>query len=479
MKYPDVFTMIKGEEKLFEQDHEITSNWFWNFKTHINWTVLFKHGKFPLSKNDYTRVNKNIVLPIQELRYRAEDIDLKDIIIYADDKDQYHLSFLAKKYHDEVYATSHKLNTFFDEVKEEKIDFGGVIVRKGADGPLYEHLETIAFCDKTDFTKGPICFKVEYSPEELYEKKKLGWGTKGADMTIDDLLTAFEVENTAGSDSGFKPKDKLEIYRLHGFLPGEWIDSDEKFVRQICVVAFYQNSKGNAQGVTLYHSKELKNPFKIHLDGKKIKNRCLAFGGVERLFDPQIWTNFSEIAKHDFLKAASKILLWSDDETFANKNNLKLQENLELSYLEQGKQVGQIPTTPVNIQLFNQWVAEMQEHAQRLGSATDPLFGEPAPSGTPFRAQERQVIEGKGIHEYRKEKYEDFIQEIYTDWIIPDMLSELTEGKEFMASLSADELEYVVNCIVKKAIGDTNKERVLSGQLPLYEDEKLALEERT
>ena len=478
MRYPTIFEFVKGEELAFEQDWEITQNWQFNFKKHVNWTILFKHGKFPISPNDYTRANKNIILPILNVQYRAEDIDLKDVNIFVNDSSLFHLSFLVKKYHEEVYAPKHHLNTLFDELKEEKIDFGAVIVRRGRDGWVWEQLETLAFADRDDFLRGPICFKNEYTPEELYEKEKIGWGKTGADTTISELIELFEVSNTERKNKGQKQNDKIEVYRVHGSLPSGWLGAEikDKYTRQLQIIAFYQNADGKSTGVTLYKNRELKNPFKVHLRTKKIKNRNIGYGAVEELFSPQIWVNFSEIVKHGFLKAASKVSLWTDDETFANKNNVKNQENLELNFLQQGRQVGQIPTAPVNMRLFDNWIAEMEIHAQKTGSATDPLMGEPSASGTPFRSQNQQVVQGTAIHDYRKENYEDFLQELYEDGILEDIVKEIVNGTEFLATLSPDEIEYVQDCLVKNTIAKQDVERVLSGELPLNDFEKAELE---
>ena len=83
-----------------------------------------------------------------------------------------------------------------------------------------------------------------------------------------------------------------------------------------------------------------------------------------------------------------------------------------------------------------------------MGSATDPLLGEPTP-GQPFRAQERQVIEGKGIHEYRRGKYAKFIEEVYRDWIIPHIVDEITNGTKFLSELSTEEMLYVSDRVVE------------------------------
>lgn len=474
MKYPDIYSYVKSEELAFNSDWQVTDNWFWNFKKHINWSILFKYGKFPISPNDFTRAMKNIVLPILNIQYRAEDIDLKDVNIWVDDGERYHLSFLVKKYHDEVYAPEHHLDTLFDELKEEKIDFGGVLVRKAKDGWVWEELDSIVFCDRNDFLGGPICFKKEYNFEELYEKEKQGWGKVGADITISDLISLAEIENDKAVKKGVPQSDKIEIYRLHGSLPSQWLNdkAEEPYIRQMQVLAFYRSAEGKAIGVTLYKNKEVKNPFKVHLRGKKIKNRPLGFGGVEELFDPQIWTNFGEIVKHNFLKAASKIVLYTDDETFANTNDVKNQDNLALNYIQPGKQIGQVPTTPVNMRLFSDWVNEMEQHAQRLGAATDPLMGEQSFAAIPFKAQQLQVTQGLGTHEYRKGKYCAFLQELYSDedGILKDIKREITNGAKFLATLSADELEYVSDCLVKNEANKYVKEKILNGELVMPDE---------
>lgn len=474
MKSSDIYSYIKHQESQFSQDIVVIDGWAWGMKEHIRRSILYKHGKFALGDNDYSRPNKNIVGPLLNLRYRAEDIDVKDIAIYVNNKDKYHLSFLIKKYHDEVYVKEKQLDVFLDEVKEEKIDFGGVLIRKSSNGPVYESLETIAFCDQTDILTGPIGFKLAYSPEELWAMEKQGWGNEknGATITIDELIELAEESKDVNADSTIQnntPGKYIEIYRVHGVLPTSYlVDNEntikERYTRQIHIVAFYQNKQGEKQGVTLYRAKEFENPFKVHLSGKKIKNRALAYGGIEELFDPQIWTNYSEIRKKEMLDAASKVVFQTTDEAYASRNKIKDLENLEVTVTREGTTISQIPNGSPNIQLFNQWLNEWQSHAQITSAATDALLGKSPTSGTPFALQNLITQQGQGLHDYRRGKYATFIEEIYRDWIIPDIAKKIVNGAKFLATLDVDELTYVANCVARNSTNKMLKDKILNNE---------------
>lgn len=470
-----IYTWIKEQEIAYTQDIDVMENWNWNMKEHIRISMLFKHGKFARASNELAtkNPNRNIIYPMLNLRYRAEDIDVRDVTPYVDEPNNDHLSFLIKKYHDEVYVKENKLDTFFDETKEEKIDLGGTLVRKGTNGPLYEPLDSIVFCDQTDMLSGPIAFKVFFSPDELYEMEKYGWGDtkKGANTTIEELITLAEESKQQDSQKGSKTKTPgkyIEIYRIHGSFPTDWLGGaytqgqKEKYVRQMHICGFYKKKDGMDVGVTLYKAREYENPFKQHLSGKKIRNRALAYGGVEELFDQQIWTNYSEIQKKNLLDAASKIIPWTDDESFKDQT-LKDMDNLEWLTLQKGSQIGLVPNGSPNIQLFNQWMRELEQHAQFTSGATDALFGKNPSSGSPFKLQQLVVEQGMGLHEYRRGRFATFIAEIYEDWIIPDIVKKLENGARFLATLSPDELQYVTDRIVDSEVFRIEKETILNG----------------
>lgn len=466
MKANNIYDFITSQETKFKMPIPVIEGWDWNFLDHIKVSTLYKYGQLESGKNKGTideKPVKNIVSPILDLRYRAEDIDVKDITLYVDDPEIYHLSFLIKKYHDDVFVIENDFDTYFDELKESKIDFGGALAKDtGEDKPDIVSLQSIAFCDQTDILSGPIGIKHEYSPDQLKEFESKGW------ENIDEVIKLACDEKTL--ENGQKvstPGRYIEVYEVHGMFPESFLGegSSDKFSRQLHIVTFYQGS-GEKMGITLYSGKEKKNPFKFIPSHKNVFSRALGVGGIEELSEAQIWTNYDMIRMKELLDAASKIIMMTDDSTISAKHpsGLKGIDNLEIIETSpNSKGLWQADTFPRSLALFDRAANEWEEYAKGVGFAQDPMAGKPAPSGTPFRAQERQVIEGKSTHEYRRGKFAKKIEEQYKDWFIPRIISKITKGTRFLSELSLDEMQMVAERIVTKAGNKMVKDRVLKG----------------
>ena len=468
MRPKDIFEFIEQQEILYKKEIQINDAWSWSMRDHIEDRSIYKNSQIRGNKKKGT-INeipvKNIMRPILNLKYRAEDIDIKDIVLYVDDPDRYYLSLLVKKYHDDVYAIENDLDTFFDQVKESKIDLGGGLAKSiGKGKPEYVPLESISFCNQKDMLNAPIGLLHEYSPAQLKEFEKKGWGKTGATTTIDELIQIY------ANNKGDIPGPDIKVYEVHGVLPKEYLDDErqeqDEYIQQFQMVAFYKNEKGERKGLILFRAEEKENPFKLATT-EEIFNRSLGWGGIEELMEPQIWTNYSEVVKKEFLDSASKTTLITDDPTIAAKHptGLKDMDNLEFLEVQEGKSIKVLDTYPRNIALFDKAVADWEAHAQRLGSATDPLLGESPTAGTPFRLQERVVIEGKGIHEYRRGKFAKWVEEVYQDWIIPYISKKITEGAKFLSELSLEELQTIAENVSTLEGNKMIKDRILSGKL--------------
>jgi len=466
----NIFEYIVQEQVAFSLPIPFGSH-EWNFKDHIDRSFDYKNSKY-FKGSDDKRPFKNIVLPILNLRYRAEDIDVKDIILYVDDDKKYYLSFLVKKYHDEVYVKEHDLDTFIDELKEEKIDFGGGLAKEK--GLEVVPLQSMAFCDQTDMLSNPFGIKHFYSPDQLQEMVSNGWGdeSNGATATIDEVITMMENYKSIDDDV-MKTRTtgkNIEVIEVHGTLPDSFLDEDsDKYSRQMQIVVMDKKAKrerNENKGVILFRKREKNLPFKLVL-GDKIYSRALGRGGVEELFEDQVWTNYSEIRMKKLLDAASTIIHITDDPAFAKRNrNLSNVDNNEVLELEQGKILRQMDTLPRSIGLFERAIAENQAHARMVGSAQEAITGEEPPAGTPFKSVQFQAMESHSLHEYRKGKYAKDIEEIYRDWIIPEIGRKITEGKKFLANLSFDELQKVVEDLSENTANRMRNEQVLNGELP-------------
>ena len=478
-----IHDFITEQENSFQSDEiQIGDNWNWNFRNHIQLIFHLKNGKFYTGQNDWLRAFKEIMSPIIELANWTEDLELKDIVFFIENNDKRHLSFLIKKYHDEVYSREHNLDELFDEITEQDNAYGGVLidVSQKKERPKAIKFTRIAFCDQTDIMAGPRGFKYYFSPSKLKSMEKNGWGKQenGAEGTIDDLiLVADSTKDAEGARKGTKknqtPGKNIEVYVVFGSLPESYLkEGDENtLVDQVQIVAFYNDAKKNRRDFTLYKKKAGEDS-QLFFTSDEVEGRGLGRGVGEKTIHPQIWTNFLEINKMSLLEAASKVPMATDDDAFTERNKIQNMENLEITRVAEGRRIWQIPTAaPANIAVLQNAINTWFEHSQFLGVAFDPLMGKEPPSGTTFRGQERVVAQGKGAHDRKRGKRAKFIEKIYRDVIIPQIKKEILNGKEFLSTLSADEMVWVSERMADNYANKQITEDILNGQNPRDKDQ--------
>lgn len=469
---PNIYDYIKEQESIYETDEiQLGDNWFWNMRKHVQMIFHAVNGIFYTGENNFTRAFKKIMKPIINLANWSEDLEVKDVVFYIPGREG--LSFLVKKYHDEVYTHEHDLDKLFDEITENDNTYGGVLVQKGKKRPEALSFQSVAFADQTDLMGGAIGFKMNFSPSKLMKMSEKGWGKpeNGATISLDELVTMAEsVKDAVGTrneDQNKGTSKNIEVYLVRGSLPNHYLNDDddmENSTDQIQVVAFYTKKDNKKEGVTLYRKKDV--------DGLKffssdpVFQRALGSSVGEDMLPNQVWTNFLTIHKMNLLESASKVPLYTDDPTYRTKNKIQDMENLEITTIEDGKKIYQVPTaSPTNIQLLQNAVDDFFSNAQLVGSAFDPILGKEQVSGTTFRGQERTVAQGKGSHDRKRGKRAKFIEEIYRDWVLPDIIKEIVKGQEFLSSLSTDELGWVADRMVTNRVNARLKEKMMKMEL--------------
>lgn len=463
-----IYDFITQEKTSYLKPVDLEDGWSWGMKDHLRRSFLYKNSQFEEQNENRTlRPFKNIILAILNVQYRTEGFDVKDIELYVNDIKKHFKSFLVRKFHN-VWALKNFIDTFIDQLVESYCDYGGVLVRKTSESrPEVIDLRTLAFCNQRNILAYPFAIRHSYSASQLRKMKKWGDTNYGATMDIEGLINLVRKEE----------KKEIEVFEVHGNMPVEWLKDNtdnsesEKDVPQIQVVSFYQDQNKQSVGVTLFKHREPELPFKF-LARDEIKDRALGRGGIEELFEPQVWTNWDEVKVTEMLEAASKSLVITDDRTLAAKHpsGLKDMDNLELIEVGEGKTAKIMDTYPRNLTLFNDSLERWQQHAQLLGSANE-LTGEAPTSGTPFKLYEANLIEAKGTHKYRQGKIATFVDEIYRDWILPYIGKEITKGTKFLSELSADEMQQVMEDIAENVANRTRNEQVLNGEIP--EDKEL------
>lgn len=481
MIHASIHDYIKSEENRFQTEEvQLGDNWHWSFRKHVQMIFHLKHGIFFTGENNWLRAFKEIMAPILDLNNWTEDIDVKDVLFFIESKAGKVLSFLLKKYHDEVYVREHDLETLFDNITEDDNAYGGVIVQSGTEIPETLPLISIAFCDQTDILGGPIGFKHYFSPDKLRGMKKWGWGEEknGANISLEDLCilaSADKSPNALNEKKNNVTGKTVEVYIVRGNLPEHYLKDNnnmEDHYNQVQVVAFYTSPENKKEGVILYRKKEEEGNLDFFAS-EPIYQRALGSSIGEKLLGPQIWTNFLEIHKMNMLEAASKIPLQTDDQNYTTRNKIQEMENLEITVTEEGKSIRQIPTAaPANLQLLEGAINQWFEHSQFLGAAFDPIMGKESSSGTTFRGQERTVAQGKGSHDRKRGKRAKFIEKLYREKIIPDIKKKIMKGKKFLAELTSEELNWIAE---QMAIVESNE---IIKDVVLYKGKAVTKEEQ-
>lgn len=473
MMPPSIYSYIKAEEALFQTDEvQVGQNWFWNMRRHVQLIFHLKNGIFFTGENNWLRAFKNIMEPMLSLAYWTEDLEVKDATFFIEEAMARVLSFLVKKYHDEVYVREHDLDTLFDEITESDIDYGGVLVQKAKGRPEVLPLNSIAFCDQTNILSAPIGFKHHFAPEGLRDKASLGWGNpaNGATISLDELIVlAGDTKSSDGSLTGKQnkvPGKTVEVYIVKGNLPDAYLKDDDNFddtCSQVQVVAFYTDKNKKQHGVTLYRKEDDGESLFFHTS-QKVYGRALGRGAGEALLPAQVWTNFLEIHKMQMLESGAKTPLVTDDPAFTNRNKIQEMENNEITTIEDGKKISAIPTINIaNVQLYEKSIDTWFQHAQLTGAAFDPLLGVEQSSGGTFRGQERTVAQGRGSHDRRRGQRAKFVELLYRKLIIPDITREITKDTKFLATLSLEEMTWVADQMAEAHV----TRRIIDGMLDM------------
>lgn len=471
-KLPDIYSYILQEEGAYRTSRvPLASNWRdWNMYEHIDRSFTLKNSRFYLGNQDYTRPFNNIILPIANVNYRTEGFDVKDAQIYVDNAENYHKSFLARKFHN-WWAKDNNVDTAIDESVESYFDYGLTLVKNVNEArPEVIQLQQIAFCDQTDIMSGPICLKHQYALNELLDFKGK-WEADQVDKTILMARTTRDVDQ-ANNDSVKTPGKYVEVYELHGMFPESWLGPEKlgmnwedtgKYSPQIHIVTFYTSpNDGTKNGITLFKGKEPKPIFKA-LKRDLIFGRACGRGGIEELFHSQIWTNFSELHIMQMLEAVSKVILLTTDKKLKNQK-LSNMKHGQIIDLQENTRLEQLVVQPINKTALDNFENKWEQVARTIGSASDPQLGLNPVSGTPLGTTEIVTSQGQGIHEWRQGKIASFWAEIYRDWVIPHLSEEINKGSKWLDDLSLDELQEVAEKVSNKEANNRIKRMILAGK---------------
>jgi len=467
----NIFEYISEEENSYQtRGVPIADGLDWSMYDHVKKTIYAKDSKYIKGVNgDGSRPYHNIILPIAKLAYRSEGFDVKDIEMYVDNPDNYHLSFLTKKYHN-TWALDNHIDEFIDTVAIQSFDFGGALVKKNKDYVEVIPMQSLAFVDQTDIKSGPICIKHMYSVEDMENKRGI-WDNEAIDESL--MMAQSEMSNGNKNIKAKTPGKYIEVYELQGMFKKSWFDDTEeddedKYSRQRHIVSYYTKADGQKAGITFYKQDNAKDIFKMYKRGgnsMSIYGRALNKGGIEELFEPQMWVNYSMIQLKDMLDVASLMLLKTNDPEIAGQNNIKDLSPGEIIKMRDGSDLSQVQFQVINETAFYNSIGKWEALARATGSASESSLAVTPTSGTPFALEQLKTSNGLQEHDYQRNKLADFIGEVYRDCILPILSKEMRKGYSWLDELSVEELQATVKNVVECETNDKIKTEMINGRL--------------
>lgn len=480
----DIYELVTTEKTAYEtRGIPIAGGWEWSMYNHCNYSLLMKNGQFPITQLAMgEKPSKNIVLPIVNVAYRTEGFDVKDIEPYVNDKDNHYKSLLVRKFHPR-WARKWGMDNFIDDVVESQDDGLTLVKNVQNQRPEVISMQQIAFCDQTDILSGTLGLKHQYTIDQLKDTvDDLGWYKSEVDTAIKGAREEKTNDQSFGNQQN-TPGKYIEVYEVHGTFPQSWLKKEgeehedynakldgDKYSKQVHIITYTQSDSGTKKGLTLFKGPEKKSIFKA-LKRTNFYGRACGRGRIEELFEPQIWTNFNMIHMQNMLAEASKVIQVTTDTTFTTRNKTKNTKGGEVFVIEDGKEIHQLNTQPINYQLFDKASLEWEQHARTTGSASDPALGLDPVSGTPLGTTQIVTQQGEGIHEYRRGKTAQFIGEIYRDWILQYLVDEMNKGDSWLEELDTNELQQVAETVSIKTSNKRIKDQILSGKMVTKEEQ--------
>jgi hypothetical protein len=445
-------------------------------------TIELYHGsKFTSGNKDSLGREKpfyNITKFRVNVAVRATDLDTKDVKIESErpGKEAYVQSFLLSLKNRNWMKTSNFAG-FLNAMGQTRAKYGHVLVKKvEREGELELHVMRWRdmITDQLDITSGVKIERHYYTPAALKTEAPKNW--KNLDEAIEAAKKSqkAEVANPAQKQN-LTPGANIEVYEVHGVLPTCYLagtsekypddyGSDDEYERQMHVVVLDESDKEETQGVTLYAGIEDADPYK-DLAYESVDGRGLGVGVVEDLFEAQVWTNYSVKQKKDMLDLASKMIFQTTDQNLDAKNVLTDLENGAILTTGPNSSIAQVNNVPANLPAFSELISEWNEQAQNVTSTYPAILGQSPGSGTAYRMIAALSNEASALFAYRRQQAEIFIGQIYRDWILPFLVSELKNTKELVANLEGEELDMISTALASAKSSKFAKDKILSGKV--------------
>lgn len=329
--------------------------------------------------------------------------------------------------------------------------------------------------DMTDILSSPIIEKHFYTPAQL--KKQKTWNNVDLAITtarekkkskdINDKTNA-EADTVGMYIEAIEVTGEITKAELLEAQEKEWSDDDqnEYVLARIIYAPMGQDKDGKHQGV-IFRADELTEdeyPYKLDVRHPVI-GRAFGEGIPEELAEHQRWHNFYKTEEARAVAIGGKILFITNDGNVVDSIYSDGIEHGTILQIGDDKMFSQLNTVPNSVPVYQTITESWDVSADKKSSSFEAVMGEESKSGTPFRAQYLQNVAGTSQFEQELEDMGLFLEEIISDWILPDALQEAAASDEIDEVFSKEELDLIDRTIVEIELTERVADMTLNAQV--------------
>lgn len=476
----------------------------------IHYYLLSRFESGQTDENGNERYFHNIINSRNAHASKNIDLDTKDILLTADSESGWFFSFILRN-EIRAWMDKHNFGKLLNSLSENLPKFGKVIWERclGKDGEIEIKEVDIRDCifdpsAKTIYPKDNAFFlkRTILAPWEIMEKVKHGgWDKESAIALINSAPVKqdkFVSSNGSGSfaSTTYSMTDTIpsvDVYDGWGYFPAQALkdsgiklegedaeetDGDLKTPAYLFAHVIIGGIESGARNGNILFAKLAEPddfPYKECNFHRVMPGRCLPVSNSELLIDLQARMN--ELVNRFFSALRMGSLHLFQTRGMGGPSNL-LQDAQDGDVFDVKSEITPIPT---ELRAFNQYQTELQNienQADRICNTVEVVTGEALPTNTPFRLGAQLTVSAQKIFDKVREDCGIFITEVFTDWILPEIISELSEEHVLELVGSVDELRIFDEMYRQYLLAQSVKDYVLQiGRLP--SDEELRTVEQT
>lgn len=418
----------------------------------------------------------NIVTAARNIRYRATDLDRKNIKIKSTKSSDVFGGFLAT-IHLQDWMKKSDFGTFLNSWGMELAGFNDVVVKfVEKDGELVPSVIPWSrlIVDQINFDRNLKIELLEMSEADLlrsnYPKDKV--------KALLDGNRARELTNKQTQDN---KNNYYKLYEVHGLMPLSYKTNDpkdsEKYVQQMHVISFIGGKEvGDYDEYTIYCGLEEKDPYMLTSLLPETDGSIGLNGVVKQLFEAQWMVNHTKKQIKDQLDLSSMLIFQTSDGNFIGQNALSSILNGDIMIHAPNAPLTQLQNNSHDISALQNFGGEWKAIGSEIAGVSESMLGNAAPSGTAWRQVEALLNESHSLFELMTENKALCVERMLRIYIIPFLKKKMNTSKEITATLESYHLDKIDTAYVpyeaSLRLGKSIIKHIIdTGEIPAITDE--------